>query len=53
MSDFRGQIKGFPEEVVMKMEAHQVAQGNVFDISVFERWATAGRPDGGFTWSET
>lgn len=53
MREFRGQIKGFPEEVVMKMGTRQVEQGNAFDVSVFERWVTAGKSDGGFTWSDT
>lgn len=53
MSDFRGNIKGFPEEVVMMMLECQALQGNDRDVSVFERNRTACQSDGGFTWEET
>ena len=53
MSDFRGEIEGFPEEVVIEMERRQVAQGNDRDVSVFEYHRDAGRMCGGFTWGRT
>lgn len=53
MSDFRGEIEGFPEEVVIEMEIRQVAQGNAADVSVFENDRMADCSEGGFTWSRT
>lgn len=52
-SQFKGEIKGFPEEVVNRMLYYQQKQGNPRDIEVFERNATSGNIYGGFTWDDT
>lgn len=51
--DLIGEIEGFPIEVVQKMVDYQVEQGNKADVTVFQKLATAAKPDGGFNWSET
>lgn len=51
--EFKGDIKGFPVEVVEKMLEYQHAQGNKRDVSVFEKESSAGRMEGGFSWVET
>lgn len=51
--EFKGEIKGFPVEVVEKMLEHQVAQGNKREVSVFEDRKAAWRIEGGFEWEET
>lgn len=50
---FKGQLKGFPVEVVEKMLEHQVAQGNVRDVSVFEENNAADARRRGFDWIAT
>jgi mRNA-degrading endonuclease HigB of HigAB toxin-antitoxin module len=51
MKEFKGKLKGFPEEVVEWMLDQQEAQGNKRDVSVFEKDNCANKPEGGFTWS--
>lgn len=51
--EFKGDINGFPVEVVEKMLEHQVSQGNKRDLSVFEKFKKAGFRSDGFTWGET
>jgi hypothetical protein len=46
--EYKGELQGFPDEVVNKMLDRQVEQGNKRDVTVFE----AGKTDG-FYWSET
>lgn len=53
MSNFRGEIEGFPKDVVFEMERRQVAQGNAADVSVFENDRMTACSEGGFTWSPT
>ncbi len=64
MSDYIGQIKGFPKEVIEKMLEKQVEQGNPRDVKVFEYMKYAGnyKRDGrinshkrikGFEWAIT
>lgn len=45
---YKGQLKGFPTEVVEKMLERQVQQGNERDVSVFEDDISSG-----FTWGKT
>ena len=45
---YKGEIAGFPQEIVEKMLERQVEQGNKRDVSVFERTCT-----GGFFWDIT
>lgn len=50
---YKGQLQGFPTEVVEKMLEYQVAQRNKRDISVFERERVANNTNGGFGWGHT
>ena len=50
---YKGQIKGFPKEVIEKMLDYQVAQGNNLDVSVFEKDNTCSRDEAGFDWAQT
>jgi hypothetical protein len=51
--DLKGEIKGFPIEVVQKMVDNQVLQGNKANVLVFQHDATAPHFEGGFDWDET
>jgi hypothetical protein len=53
MKEFKGELKGFPEEVVNKMLDYQEMQGNKRDVKVFEEDNTAGVFFNGFTWGNT
>ena len=53
MKQFKGQLEGFPEEVVEKMLERQVEQGNERDVEMFERSKIAEVWKGGFNWAET
>lgn len=48
MKEFKGQLEGFPEEVVEAMLNEQVAQGNKRDVSVFEECRHRDKNNGGF-----
>jgi len=48
---YKGQLKGFPKEVVKKMLERQVDQGRVRDVSAFEKYIEAN--SSGFNWSES
>lgn len=48
---YKGQIEGFPQEIVEAMLDEQVRQGNKRDVTVFEHDRTSGRSRRGFTWS--
>lgn len=50
---YRGDLKGFPREIVEQMLKYQVKQGNKKDISVFEENNCTDRGHGGFTWGRT
>lgn len=50
---YKGELEGFPEEVVEKMLERQVEQGNKRDVSVFECHKSASINAGGFYWSES
>lgn len=47
----KGQLEGFPKEIIARMLDYQEEQGNKRDISVFERWITSG--NSGFDWRYT
>jgi len=47
---YKGQLEGFPKEVVEWMLDQQVAQGNKRDVTVFEDHVDAGKRNGGFDW---
>ena len=49
---YKGQLKGFPQEVVEKMLNEQVKQGNKRDVSVFEDAVNSGGYKG-FDWENT
>lgn len=49
---FKGDLEGFPEEVVNRMLYHQEKQGNKRNVEVFERKNDVSRHSGGFTWSD-
>lgn len=50
---YKGQLEGFPTEIVEKMLDYQEQQGNERDISVFEKDIFAGKRSKGFIWDET
>lgn len=50
---YKGQLKGFPQEVVEKMLERQVEQGNKRDVSVFECNFYSSKKNGGFDWDKT
>ena len=51
--EFKGELQGFPVEVVEKMLERQVEQGNKRDLSVFEKSIYFYKNIGGFNWDET
>jgi len=53
MNEFKGQLKGFPPEVVEKILEYQVKQGNPRNIEVFEERICSLKASGGFDWLNT
>lgn len=56
LAEIKGDIEGFPPEIVELMLTRQVEQGQKKDITVFQEARTASYRtdcDGGFTWSDT
>ena len=51
--DLKGQIEGYPIEIVERMVFNQVAQGNQEDVSVFQIKVDSNKANGGFNWKET
>ena len=51
--DLIGQVKGFPIEIVQRMVDCQIEQGNIPDVSVFQRNNAAGQLGNGFDWHMT
>lgn len=49
----KGDLEGFPIEVIEKMLYYQVEQGNKEDITIFKRSPNANYNMGGFQWSNT
>ena len=52
-ADLKGQIEGYPIEIVERMVFNQVAQGNQEDVSVFQIKVDSNKANGGFNWKET
>lgn len=52
-NEYKGDLKGFPKEVVERMLDLQEEQGNKRDVSVFERDRCLWRKEGGFIWDHT
>lgn len=50
---YRGELEGFPQEIVERMLCEQEKQGNERDISVFEINVIASAISGGFTWGKS
>ena len=50
---YKGEIAGFPVEVVEKMFDYQVKQGNPRNVKLFEINNCAPSLSGGFTWDDT
>lgn len=50
---FKGQLTGFPEEVVEQMLNEQEKQGNKRDVRVFEDYIISDKSDYGFNWTDT
>ena len=50
---YKGQLEGFPKEIVERMLECQVEQGNPKDVSIFEKYKSADKRSGGFTWGDT
>lgn len=50
---YKGELEGFPREIVERMLECQIEQDNPRDISVFEDDRCAGRSHKGFTWGDT
>lgn len=53
MSKYKGDLEGFPEEIVEAMLEYQEEHGNGRDVTVFEKDRFLGVYEGGFTWRET
>jgi hypothetical protein len=51
--DLIGEIENYPIEVVQKMCENQVAQGNEFNVKVFQKYSIIPFSKGGFDWAET
>lgn len=51
--DLKGNIKGFPIEVVQKMIERQAEQGTLPSIAVFQKKADANFRENGFDWDKT
>ena len=49
----KGDIEGYPLEIVAEMIYYQVEQGNPFGVAVFENKRTAPKDDLGFDWDKT
>ena len=52
-NDLKGELDGFPIEVVQKMVDSQVEQGNKANVKLFQESSNVGKMGGGFSWSET
>ena len=50
---YKGQLEGFPREIVERMLECQVEQGKHRDVSVFECIPNADQHSGGFNWRDT
>ena len=53
MTEYKGQLQGFPKEIINKMLECQVQQGNEKDAQIFEVYLEADKSQKGFTWYTT
>ena len=51
--EYKGELEGFPQEIVERMLDCQVEQGNKRDVSVFEKFWGSDRGERGFNWSDS
>ena len=51
--DLIGDIKDFPIEIVQKMVNYQVEQGNIPNVTVFQKNCAAAKSQSGFDWNNT
>ena len=51
--DLIGDIKAFPIEVVQKMVDYQIEQGNIPNVTVFQKDCATAKFQNGFDWDET
>lgn len=49
----KGQLEGFPKEIIAKMLDYQEKQGNPRDVSIFEKLINAKQCIKGFDWGDT
>jgi len=49
----KGQLKGFPKEIIAKMLEYQFDQTGFQDVRIFESDSSSGKISGGFDWKET
>ena len=49
----KGQLIGFPKEIIARMLDCQVEQGNKRDVTVFEKYKDSAKTEGGFDWDKT
>jgi len=49
----KGELEGFPKEVIAKMLEEQVKQGNPENVEVFENKPWSMKSEGGFDWDYT
>ena len=49
----KGDLEGFPKEIIARMLECQEEQGNKRNVSIFEKRVVAGRFNDGFSWDKT
>lgn len=49
----KGELTGFPKEIIARMLQCQEEQGNKRDVTVFEKYNSCSLVEGGFDWEET
>ena len=49
----KGELEGFPKEIIARMLEIQEEQWGKIEVSIFEKDRTAGEPTKGFVWSKT
>ena len=50
LTQYKGEIEGFPRHIVEEMLDEQERQGNKRDVTVFEKYKMSGVDTGGFNW---
>jgi hypothetical protein len=49
----KGELTGFPKEIIARMLECQEEQGNKRDVTVFEKYKCSAKTEGGFDWDKT